>query len=383
MESRLDVLNCMVMILLERVRPTTYLNTILPVYIHAGAPSAVENLQERASDIERYLKAIGQANQNARKELAVAHASLSQSHSQQEVAERSQSLRGQLLSLAAKQKQLLQCFVQQKEISSKLSKLLKKHRERKANQPFENHSGNKFTQVGTSTGSIPTNVSAALPNLAKHLKTPAATLASENIMDPFTVVSTIDQAQQMHTYQRPLNSCQQHDRGVTKTHTKALDQYQQLQGSSMIVPRQQWLRQENRMAQSSAQSGEQKQHLKRDTAPNTGTIDPLRSSDLAQPVPLDTLVKHNFMQPRTDCISCKLIVSRLYRMLCETHCCDLSTVCVAQGCEFKASLLEDGSLKGANGDKFQQPQQWVSSCWATLGHQKKIKKTHAYKMVRP
>ena len=53
-----------------------------------------------------------------------------------------------------------------------------------------------------------------------------------------------------------------------------------------------------------------------------------------------------------------------------------------QGCEFKASLYEDGSLRGASGAKFQQPQQWVNSCWATLGHQKKIKKTQAYKMVR-
>ena len=53
-----------------------------------------------------------------------------------------------------------------------------------------------------------------------------------------------------------------------------------------------------------------------------------------------------------------------------------------QGCEFKASLHEDGSLRGTSGAKFQQPQQWVNSCWATLGHQKKIKKMQAYKMVR-
>lgn len=286
--------------------------------IHTGiipAPCAVDNLQERASDIERHLKAIGLANQNTRKELAAAHATLSQSYSQQEIAERSKSLRGQLLSLATKQKQLLQCFVQQKEISRKLRKLLEKHQKRNANQFSVDPSGTatqiKFTQVGTRTGSIPANVSAALPNLAKHLKTPAITVASEDIVGPFTMVSAIEQ-EQIHTYQRTLNSFQQHSRGAPVTQDKALDK--QPQGSTMRVPKQQWLHQENRVAQSkvldSTQSGEQKQHLKHDTAPNIGTIDPLcRSSDLAQPVPLDTLVKHNFMQPGTDCVSCKLIVS--------------------------------------------------------------------------
>lgn len=286
----------------------------------------MDNLQERASDIEQHLKAIGLANQNTRKELAAAHATLSQSYSQQEIAERSKSLRGQLLSLATKQKQLLQCFVQQKEISRKLRKLLEKHQKRNANQPSVDPSGTttqiKFTQVGTRTGSIPANVSAALPNLAKHLKTPAITVASEDIVGPFTMVSAIEQ-EQLHTYQRTLNSFQQHSRGAPVTQAKALDK--QPQGSTMRVPKQQWLHQENRVAQSkvldSTQSGEQKQHLKHDMAPNTGTIDPLcRSSDLAQPVPLDTLVKHNFMQPGTDCVSCKLIVSKLlhvpYMMLC-------------------------------------------------------------------
>lgn len=287
----------------------------------------MDNLQERASDIERHLKAIGLANQNTRKELAAAHATLSQSCSQQEIAERSKSLRGQLLSLATKQKQLLQCFVQQKEISRKLRKLLEKHQKSNANQPSVDPSGTttqiKFTQVGTRTGSIPANVSAALPNLAKHLKTPAITVANEDIVGPFTMVSAIEQAEQIPSYQRTLNSFQQHSRGAPVTQAKALDK--QPQGSTMRVPKQQWLHQENRVAQSkvldSTQSGEQKQHLKHDTAPNIGTIDPLcRSSDLAQPVPLDTLVKHNFMQPGTDCVSCKLIVSKLlrvsYMMLC-------------------------------------------------------------------
>ena len=62
-----------------------------------------------------------------------------------------------------------------------------------------------------------------------------------------------------------------------------------------------------------AQCAERQQVLKLDTVSNVGPAESLlqgkRSSDLAQPVPLDILVKHNFMQPGTDCISCKLIVS--------------------------------------------------------------------------
>lgn len=52
-----------------------------------------------------------------------------------------------------------------------------------------------------------------------------------------------------------------------------------------------------------------------------------------------------------------------------------------QGCEFKASLLGDGSVRGGNGSKFHQPQQWMNSCWAALGHQKSIKKKQAYRSV--
>ena len=68
-----------------------------------------------------------------------------------------------------------------------------------------------------------------------------------------------------------------------------------------------------------AQCGERQQVLKHDTISAVGPADSVlqgkRSSDLAQPVPLDILVKHNFMQPGTDCISCKLIVSQVNKPL--------------------------------------------------------------------
>ena len=74
-------------------------------------------------EIERKLKAIGKAHQAERKRLVVAHASLSQGEDL--AVKESHSLRSQLVSLSTRQKQLLQCFVKQKKISSKLGELEK------------------------------------------------------------------------------------------------------------------------------------------------------------------------------------------------------------------------------------------------------------------
>ena len=54
-----------------------------------------------------------------------------------------------------------------------------------------------------------------------------------------------------------------------------------------------------------------------------------------------------------------------------------------QGCEFKCSLLRDGSLCTVTGNHYKGPNQWVHSCWAQLGQQKhSIKTKSAYKNVR-
>ena len=52
-----------------------------------------------------------------------------------------------------------------------------------------------------------------------------------------------------------------------------------------------------------------------------------------------------------------------------------------QGCEFRATLLEDGILETENSKTFPTPQQWLNSCWAALGHQKKLNKKQSYKTV--
>ena len=278
-----------------------------------AASTVVDSLRERAADLDRQLKAISLANQNARKKLAAAHASLSHGHSQQEIAEESQSLHRQLLSLAAKQKQLLQCCVKQKEIASKLSTL---HEKQNRQQPTDPSSVKSTTRVGTQSSCVPTNISVALPNLAQHLKLPA----TKTVVGP-TVAFTINQMQhhnsaqtQMHPRSYPL---QPQSAGIAMQ-PKASDRCQQPQSTVTVVPTRQ-LQPQHGAVQSSAlgtaQCAERQQILRNDTASNVGSADPLfqgkRSSDLAHPVPLDILVKHNFMQPGTDCISCKLIVSLL------------------------------------------------------------------------
>ena len=280
-----------------------------------AASTAVDSLRERAADLDQQLKAISLTNQNARKTLAAAHASLSRGHSQQEIAKESQSLHRQLLSLAAKQKQLLQCCVKQKEIASKLSTLCEKQREQNSQHPTNPSLVKSTTRLGTQGSCVPTNISVALPNLTQHLKPPAA----KTIVGP-TVASTINQTQhynlteaQMYPRSYPP---QPQSQGIVAMQPKALDRCQQPQSTVTVVPTHQ-LQPQHGVVQSSvlstAQCGERQQILKHDTASNVGPGDPLvqgkRSSDLAHPVPLDILVKHNFMQPGTDCISCKLIVS--------------------------------------------------------------------------
>ena len=65
----------------------------------------------------------------------------------------------------------------------------------------------------------------------------------------------------------------------------------------------------------------------------------------------------------TVCESCKELSKFIYiSAVVDIH------YSVVQGCEFKASLLGDGSLKDSLSNQHQLPQQWFKSCWAKLGH---------------
>ncbi len=91
----------------------------------------VKDARTKLSELEKKLKLVSEAHQAERKELVVAHCQLSQQGwgcSQDYSAEgggedETDSLRAKLVSLSARQKQLLRCFSRQKEIASKVTVL--------------------------------------------------------------------------------------------------------------------------------------------------------------------------------------------------------------------------------------------------------------------
>lgn len=84
----------------------------------------MKTAENKLAEIEGKLKGLGEVHQAERKKLVAVHVDLSQGSSP--IQDASQSLRSQLVSLAVKQKQLLQCFVKQKEIARKLGELEKR-----------------------------------------------------------------------------------------------------------------------------------------------------------------------------------------------------------------------------------------------------------------
>lgn len=88
----------------------------------------IKNARDTMSGIEGQLKLVSEAHQLEKKDLVMLHTRLSQRHSQEgggAVGETG-SLKSRLVSLSARQKQLLQCFMKQKEISRQLAKLVER-----------------------------------------------------------------------------------------------------------------------------------------------------------------------------------------------------------------------------------------------------------------
>ena len=105
----------------------------------------------------------------------MAHSSLSQqSQSPARVVEDSQSIRQQLLSLAARQKRLLQCFKTQKELAEKLEKVSARCKFQacgKEMAPASCVSVLEKSREKVESGLVkPSSLSAAIPNLLQHLK---------------------------------------------------------------------------------------------------------------------------------------------------------------------------------------------------------------------
>ena len=88
----------------------------------------VKDASAQLHELEKKLKLVSEAHQAERKELVVHHSQLSQGRGFSQgtggeggASDETDSLRAKLVSLSARQKQLLQCFSKQKEITSKVA----------------------------------------------------------------------------------------------------------------------------------------------------------------------------------------------------------------------------------------------------------------------
>ena len=130
----------------------------------------VKKMKNKTTEIEASLKEISTANQTERKRLAMAYSSLSQPpQSQTSVVEGSQNIRQRLLSLADRQKTLLQCFKTQKDVTDQLEKVLaqcKLWADSKAVSSVDS----KKSQKKLDSSVVPPGISAAIPNILQHLK---------------------------------------------------------------------------------------------------------------------------------------------------------------------------------------------------------------------
>lgn len=81
----------------------------------------IKSVRDSIGKAEERLKSISEAHQSEKKDLVALHARLSSLVDQ---GEKTRLLKSQLISLSARQKHLLQCFVKQKEISNKFVRLM-------------------------------------------------------------------------------------------------------------------------------------------------------------------------------------------------------------------------------------------------------------------
>ena len=215
------------------------------VYYAGKSAEELKKLQAVASELESSLKEISTANQMERKRLASAHSTLCRQSQQSRGGERgsNDSLRRQLMSLASRQKTLLQCFKTQRDVAERLARAtVLKPQERRENPLCRSGDSRKIIRQ-----------SAAIPNLVQHLKPQD---------------SGLDKASKSSVQQPVL--CPPIDKSVKTVPT------QQPPTASTTT--------------ASTSTGGRSQAV------------------LAVPVPLQTLIQHQFIQPGTNCLSCVLMV---------------------------------------------------------------------------
>lgn len=278
----------------------------------------VSEAKKKATILEENLKAANFSNQAERKRLAAAHSSLlSQCLSQEELSQGSQPLKAQLLQLAMRQKQLLECFKKQKEINLMLTKL-----EETTQSVSTGHSNpsqvpsmgvNRVDRVEAKSSLsagvqvmkgqvVPnrSNLAAALPNLVRHLCQPVGQREETRLQNqPTVVVSTFKPSQTT----------------TSSTHNHASNISSQTRPSHVQQP--QTLLPSNSRSMTSKSSSVQvpsvNKQLSDGGSGGSGVAAakvPLFSTDLSQPVPLPDLIEQGFIKPGVDCISCLIMVNQ-------------------------------------------------------------------------
>lgn len=236
-------------------------------------PKQLEETKKKVLVIEVNLKAISSANQSERKRLAGVHSTLSQhTNSQQDFVEGSQSLRQELLTLAGKQKQLLDCFTKQKEIGNQVRKLsvqVPKQNELRGVTEMSNH----IQQASTNQGPPAVSGDQHTTVIARPMSINKRDLSS---------LSTLQ-------ISRPSS---QSGQSIPGSNHKESNHLTTLPTASRVSQK------TTHLVQPSA--------AMKDSRMLPSKLTP--SKDLAHPVPLETLIEHGFIEPGVNCLSCVILV---------------------------------------------------------------------------
>ena len=223
-----------------------------------------------------------------------------------------------------RQKQLLECFKKQKEINLILSKL-----EETAKTISIGHSnpsqassvvgvsnvntedGKSFLSGVRGKGQVPnpSTLSAALPNLVRHLRQPVERREETLQQNQPTVVAVTSLPSQITGTSMDSGNQFPGISAVSITSTQTRPSHVQQPKS---IPS------SGSQSMSSNSSGQILPSVNQQLSGGVGGGSvtaakvPLSSTDLSQPVPLPDLIKHGFIKPGVDCISCVVMVTQYH-----------------------------------------------------------------------
>lgn len=297
------------------------------------SPAVVSEAKKKATLLEDNLKAANLSNQAERKRLAAAHSSLLSQHlSQEELNQGSQPLKAQLLQLATRQKQLLECFKKQKEMNLMLTKL---EETTKTVSTGHSNPSQALASVGVSTvdrteaksclsagvqvmkGHVvptPSTLAAALPNLVRHLRQPVGEREETRLQSQPKV--TINASKPSQT-----TGTSTHNQFTDVSAASIISSHSRPSHSSMHQP--QTTLPSNSQSMTSKSSSVHVPSVNKQLSDSGGNAGggvnssgvaaakiPLSSTDLSQPVPLPDLIKQGFIKPGVDRISCLIMVKQ-------------------------------------------------------------------------